>query len=185
MSIKLLLLDFDGTLADTRRANTLAYISALAEEGYALDERTYEEKYFGMRCPEFLADIGFESAEDIARIRNRKIELYPSYFDTVRLNRPLWDFVCDFRRNGGRAWVVSTGHAANVRNAMRYLGIDGGFDGIMTGDGTERPKPSPDCFLKVMETEGVTPAETLIFEDSETGLEAARRSGAPFIRIKL
>ena len=32
MQIKLLLLDFDGTLADTRRANTLGYVDALAEE---------------------------------------------------------------------------------------------------------------------------------------------------------
>ena len=49
MLIKLLLLDFDGTLADTRRANTLAYIDALAEEGYTLDEETYVRKYFGLR----------------------------------------------------------------------------------------------------------------------------------------
>ena len=29
--IKLILLDFDGTLADTRRANTLAYVATLRE----------------------------------------------------------------------------------------------------------------------------------------------------------
>ena len=31
--IRLLLLDFDGTLADTRRANTLSYVAALGEAG--------------------------------------------------------------------------------------------------------------------------------------------------------
>lgn len=185
MLIKLLLLDFDGTLADTRRANTLAYIDALAEEGYTLDEETYVRKYFGLRCPEFLRDIGFTAPTDIERIRRRKIELYPSHFDTVSLNRPLWEFVCDFRRKGGRAWVVSTGHADNVSNAMRHLGIADGFDGIVTGDMIERSKPAPDCFLRVMEIEGVKPEETLIFEDSATGLEAARRSGAPYIKVTL
>lgn len=142
MLIKLLLLDFDGTLADTRRANTLAYIDALAEEGYTLDEETYVRKYFGLRCPEFLRDIGFTDPADIERIRRRKIELYPSHFDTVSLNRPLWEFVCDFRRKGGRAWVVSTGHADNVSNAMRHLGIADGFDGIVTGDMVEHSKPA-------------------------------------------
>ena len=185
MQIKLLLLDFDGTLADTRRANTLAYVDALAEEGYTLDERTYTEKYFGMRCPEFLADIGFTAPDDIARIRRRKIELYPSHFDTVRLNLPLWNFVRSFRRAGGRAWVVSTGHADNIRNAMEFLGIADDFDGILTGDDTDAPKPAPDCFLKAMQTEGALPEETLIFEDSEIGLEAARRSGAAFVKVKL
>ena len=36
--IRLLLLDFDGTLADTRRANTLSYVAALGEAGHALTE---------------------------------------------------------------------------------------------------------------------------------------------------
>ena len=59
MQIKLLLLDFDGTLADTRRANTLAYVDALAEEGFELSEELYLQKYFGLRCTEFLRDIGY------------------------------------------------------------------------------------------------------------------------------
>ena len=68
---------------------------------------------------------------------------------------------------------------------MRHLGIADGFDGIVTGDMVERSKPAPDCFLRVMEIEGVKPEETLIFEDSATGLEAARRSGAPYIKVTL
>lgn len=185
MQIKLLLLDFDGTLADTRRANTSAYVDALAEEGYTLDPEIYESRYFGMRCPEFLADIGFGSPEQIERIRRRKIELYPAHFDTVTLNRPLWDFVCAFRSNGGKAWVVSTGHARNIENAMRHLGITDGVDGVLTSDAVEHSKPAPDCFLKAMEIEGVSPEETLIFEDSAIGLEAARRSGAAYIKVTL
>ena len=39
--IRLILLDFDGTLADTRRANTLAYVAALGEAGYTLTEEEY------------------------------------------------------------------------------------------------------------------------------------------------
>lgn len=185
MQIRLLLLDFDGTLADTRRANTLAYIDALAEEGYMLTEEVYLQKYFGLRCTEFLRDIGFTDEEDIERIRRRKIELYPSHFDTVTLNRPLWEFVQAFRAQGGKAWVVSTGHHDNVTNAMRFLGIENDFDGILTAEAVERSKPAPDCFLKAMEIEGVTPAETIIFEDSEVGIEAARRSGAGFFVVKL
>ncbi len=185
MQIKLLLLDFDGTLADTRRANTLAYVDALAEEGFELSEELYLQKYFGLRCTEFLRDIGYTREEDIERIRHRKIELYPNHFDTVRLNRPLWDFVQAFRAQGGKAWVVSTGHRDNVTNAMRYLGIEDGFDGILTSEAVEHSKPSPDCFLKAMEAEGVTPAETLIFEDSKVGIEAARRSGAGYFVVRL
>ena len=99
--IRLLLLDFDGTLADTRRANTLAYVQTLREAGYPLTEEEYEKRYFGMRCNEFLTHFGIADPTERERLRLRKIALYPRFFDTVRLNRPLWEFCRQFRAGGG------------------------------------------------------------------------------------
>lgn len=194
--IRLLLLDFDGTLADTRRANTLAYVAALGEAGYPLSEEEYAARYFGMRCEEFLTQYGIADPAERERLRRRKIALYPSFFDTVRLNRPLWEFCRQFRSQGGRVWVVSTGSRANIDNVMRHLGIGGPdtpadeaplgrVDGILSGLDVERPKPYPDCFLEAMRREGCSPRETLIFEDSPIGIEAARRSGAGYFVVRL
>lgn len=202
--IRLILLDFDGTLADTRRANTLAYVATLREAGYALTEEEYEANYFGMRCDEFLRHFGIDDPAERERLRLRKIELYPTFFHTVRINEPLWNFCQQFRQQGGRVWIVSTGSRANIENAMRYLGIggptgdaadtsicgpdtapSGRVDGILSGSDVAVSKPAPDCFLEAMRREGCTPEETLIFEDSAIGLEAARRSGATYIQVKL
>lgn len=221
--IRLLLLDFDGTLADTRRANTLAYVAALTEAGYPLTEQEYEANYFGMRCEEFLTRFGIADPAERERLRLRKIELYPSFFGSVRLNRPLWEFCRQFQAQGGRVWVVSTGSRANIDNVMRHLGIGGPadgtgvqnaipgsepgvqnassdddkttrpadvcplgrVDGILSGADIEHAKPAPDCFLEVMRREGCSPRETLIFEDSPIGIEAARRSGASYFVVKL
>ena len=226
MQIRLILLDFDGTLADTRRANTLAYVATLREAGYALTEEEYAAKYFGMRCNEFLTRYGIADPAERERLRLRKIALYPAFFDTVRLNRPLWEFCRQFRAQGGRVWIVSTGSrakragstgAATSGAAGRDLtgadeawlrtagtatidagtpthatvtpepgeGPNGSVDGILSGADVEHSKPAPDCFLEAMRREGCTPQETLIFEDSEIGLEAARRSGAAYFRVTL
>ena len=69
MQIRLILLDFDGTLADTRRANTLAYVATLREAGYALTEEEYAAKYFGMRCNEFLTRYGIADPAERERLR--------------------------------------------------------------------------------------------------------------------
>ena len=157
--IRLLLLDFDGTLADTRRANTQAYVAALGESGYTLTEEEYAERWFGMRCDEFLARYGIADPAERERLRLRKIALYPRFFDTLRLNRPLWAFCRAFRARGGRVWIVSTGSPDNILNAMRHLGLgapgeeqapEGCVDGILTGADVERPKPAPECFLEAM-----------------------------------
>ena len=185
MQIKLILLDFDGTLATTEEANMMAYALALKEEGIELDLAEYKRHYFGMRCPEFLNDIGITDPEQMKAIRRRKVEIYPTHFDMVTLNKPLWDFVQMFRSNGGKAMIVSTGHIDNITNAMRYLGIEKEVDGILSAHDVERSKPAPDCFLKAMDIVGVTPAETIIFEDSVYGLQSAKDSGATFVQIKL
>lgn len=183
--IKLILLDFDGTLVDTRRANAAAYIAALREAGYTLSEEEYAARYFGMRCNEFLTCLGIDDPTLREQLRLRKIALYPTCFDTVRLNEPLWNFCQQFRAQGGRVWIVSTGSRANIDNVMRHLGITDGVDGILSGLDIEYPKPAPDCFLEAMRREGCSPRETLIFEDSEIGIEAARRSGAAYFVVRL
>ena len=103
----------------------------------------------------------------------------------MRLNTPLWEFCRQFRADGGRVWVVSTGSRDNIDHVMPHLGIADGVDGILSGADVEHPKPAPDCFLEAMRREGCTPRETLIFEDSAIGIEAARRSGAAYIVVKL
>lgn len=183
--LKLILLDFDGTLVDTRRANAAAYIETLAEVGIRLSEKEYLAKYFGVRCMEFMRMLGFDDAETISRLRRRKIELYPNYFQTVHLNTPLWEW-CQAQRKGGvKVWIVSTGHRDNITNVIRYLNLEEGIDGILTGDDVACAKPDPACFLRAMEIENATPAETIIFEDSEVGIEAARRSGALYSVVKI
>ncbi len=183
--LKLILLDFDGTLVDTRRANACAYIETLSEVGITLTEKEYLDMYYGVRCIEFMRMLGFEDSSKIAELRRRKVELYPKYFDTVKLNTELWHWCCMMRKMGAKVWIVSTGHVDNIRNVMRYLNLDGGIDGIITGDDVAHSKPAPDPFLEAMRREGVTPAETIIFEDSAVGIEAARRTGAPYVVIRM
>ncbi len=183
--IKLILLDFDGTLVDTRQANGQAYIEALKQVGIEITYEEYLERFFGVRCMEFLRMVGINDEMEIARVRQLKINLYPKYFDSVTLNTPLWEWCQMMRRMGSQVWIVSTGHRDNIRNVMNYLNITSGIDGIITGDDVANPKPAPDCFLMAMESVGVSPRETIIFEDSSVGLQAAEASGASFVRVKL
>lgn len=81
-------------------------------------------------------------------------------------------------------WIVSTGSRENIDNVMRHLGL-GRVDGILAGPDIARSKPAPDCFLEAMRRENAAPHETLVFEDSAVGLEAARRSGAPYFKVTM
>lgn len=183
--LKLIILDFDGTIVDTRKANAMAYIATLAEEGIHLTYEEYIERFFGVRCIEFMKALGFNDEQKIAQLRRRKVELYPRYFYSVTLNKPLWGWCQMMRSMGAKLFIVSTGHIDNITNVMRYLNIENDIDGILSGDDVTQPKPHPEGFIKAMEMVGATPAETIIFEDSEVGLKAAEQSGATFVQISM
>jgi beta-phosphoglucomutase len=65
----------------------------------------------------------------------------------------------------------------NAPDILRYLGLEGAFDAVVSGNDIERSKPFPDVFLIAAERLGVAPALCLVVEDAAAGIEAARAAG--------
>ena len=61
---------------------------------------------------------------------------------------------------------------------MEYFKKKELFDLILTGDDIKKSKPDPEGFLTAMKYFEIEPKDTLIFEDSPVGIEAANKSGA-------
>ena len=90
-----------------------------------------------------------------------------------------------FRKGGGLTAVASTARAKNLNNALSHIGASGDFDLILAGEDVVEGKPSPEIYNTVMTRMGVTAEQTLIFEDSQVGLQAAQASGAHYVKISL
>jgi HAD superfamily hydrolase (TIGR01509 family) len=54
----------------------------------------------------------------------------------------------------------------------------------VTAEDTARHKPEPDVFLEAARRLGVPPAVCVVFEDTDIGLEAARRAGMNGIDVR-
>ena len=184
MEIKLVITDFDGTLVNTFQANYHAYSEAFGQVGLTLPEEQYRQCY-GLRFDDFMAKVGIEDADTRQRIRAHKGECYPSHFGLLRLNEPLLNFIRMFRAGGGLTAVASTARGKNLTNALTHIGATQDFDLILAGEDVKQGKPSPEIYQTVMSRMGVTPDETLVFEDSAVGLQAASAAGAHWIKITL
>ena len=57
------------------------------------------------------------------------------------------------------------------------------FDAVVAGDDVAEPKPAPDVYLRACDLLGVEPSETIAFEDSPTGVAAARAAGLHVVGI--
>jgi beta-phosphoglucomutase len=184
MQIKLIITDFDGTLVDTFQANYQAYCEAFGQVGLTLTREQYRQCY-GLRFDNFMDAMNITDARVRDQIRTIKGECYPRHFDQLRVNARLLDFIRMFRAGGGLTAVASTARGKNLSNALAHIGATGDFDLILAGEDVKQGKPSPEIYLTVMSRMGVTAGETLVFEDSAVGLQAAQAAGAHYIKITL
>jgi beta-phosphoglucomutase-like phosphatase (HAD superfamily) len=80
--------------------------------------------------------------------------------------------------------VASGGYRDTITRTLDRLCIRDWFDAMVTAEDTARHKPEPDVFLEAAKRLGVDPKECVVFEDTDIGLEAARRAGMRGIDVR-
>lgn len=173
---KLALFDLDGTLFNTNDVNYWAYYTALSERGYEIDYQYYCDYCNGRHYTVFLPEI-INDDEIIEYVHNRKKELYHSFLDKVVVNEHLFNIIKKIKDDYYIA-IVTTASKKNTYEILNYFDKLELFDLILTSDDIKKSKPDPEGFLKAINHFGVDKKDTLIFEDSSVGIEAARSSGA-------
>ena len=167
MRIKAIITDFDGTLVDTFEANFRAYDLVFKHHGLQISREQYRT-CFGLRFDAFMQQMGINEDDLKTSIKKDKAQVYPQCFDSLVPNTTLIALIRKMRQAGVKTAIASTAQKENLMNVMI---------GVVKG------KPDPEIYLKAMDILGVTPEETLIFEDSDVGLQAAEASGASYFKI--
>jgi HAD superfamily hydrolase (TIGR01509 family) len=180
--IKLIITDFDGTLVNTYQANYNAYKIVLSRYGINFEEPLYR-RYFGLRFDMFMSQLGITDSKLQTIIKNEKSEVYKQNFNLLTMNMPLLQFLQSFRRMGGLTAIASTAHKINLLNVLNYFKLENDFDYVLSGDDVNQPKPNPEIYLTIMDMLNIPPSQTLVFEDSQIGIEAAKSAGTTCIKI--
>lgn len=77
----------------------------------------------------------------------------------------------------------SNAEPANVEFLLDAAGLRAYFEAVVDGHQVENPKPAPDIYLRVAALLGVDARQCVIFEDSPSGIAAARATGARVIGV--
>lgn len=82
----------------------------------------------------------------------------------------------DELRNRGYKLAIGSS-SKNTKMILERIGLGDFFDAISDGTNITKSKPDPEVFLKAAEFIGEAPADCLVVEDAEAGIEAAFRGG--------
>ena len=175
--MKLIMVDLDGTLFDTKEVNYHAYKEAVESYGYAIDHKYYCEYCNGRHYLDFLPQITTTDEIVLSEMHIKKKIAYPKFLDKAVINQGLVDLVKKCKGEYKIA-LVTTASKQNTDDILEHFQIRSLFDLILTHEDISKSKPDPEGFLKAMDYYHSCPDECIIFEDSDVGIEAAQRTGA-------
>jgi beta-phosphoglucomutase-like phosphatase (HAD superfamily) len=171
-----LLFDCDGTLAETADLHHFAVAAAIRKLGYEMPKEWYLERTglnLELLLQEFKAVCGRVIRRDeIAPLEER---LFQQNLGMIREVEAVVDLA---RKYSGKIpmAVVSSSTQTMVSATLNALQIIDLFSAIVTVEKVAHPKPAPDGYLEAARLLKVEPSRCLALEDSEQGLEAARRA---------
>ncbi len=195
-TLRALIFDVDGTLADTESVHRAAFNAAFA--GAGLDWH-WDEPLYGRllevsggkeRLTHYWRDVrGGAPAPDAATLTDtvqRLHELKTAQYTRLVANgalqlRPGVRQLIDAASKAGlRLAIATTTSPANIEALLRStLGADWQVRFEVIEDAATAPhkKPHPQVYLQALQRLGLEACECLAFEDSANGLQAATRAG--------
>ena len=177
--------DLDGTLIDTMPLHYRAWDAAMRAAGlpHALDE-DYFYALGGVptrRVAEMFGEkYGLRLDPDL--VFHAKEALFSELQKDVRLIEPVVEFARRMKATHPMA-IASGGPRVIVERSLEITGLRSLFRAVVTADDVKHGKPSPDMFLLAAEQLGVPPAECLVFEDAEPGIQGALAAGMQVVRV--
>jgi HAD superfamily hydrolase (TIGR01509 family) len=177
--------DCDGTLVDSMPLHYIAWVEALKRHD-APFEFTEEVFYAhaGIKEQDVVKILNAKHGTNIdpVSVDELKMEIFRERIPEVQAVGPVAEFAKSLHGRFPMA-VASGSEEPTVRGCLEATGLIHLFETIITPKLVKQGKPAPDMFLLAAERMGIAPGDCLVFEDGNSGLEAAKAAGMQAVFI--
>jgi HAD superfamily hydrolase (TIGR01509 family) len=182
--------DFDGVIADDEPLHLAAFQRALAADGITITREQYYARYLGFddraAILQAFRDAGREPSP--ARLHDVMAAKAERFLELVRAGAPIFPGVPAFVRDAaGRVPLAIASGALRheIELILGQAGLADCFAAIVSAEDVREGKPSPEGFLLALARLPARPRaeQCLAIEDSQPGVEAARRAGMRCVAV--
>ncbi|MDX2938361.1 HAD family hydrolase [Streptomyces ipomoeae] len=184
--------DFDGVIVDSIRPDLLACSDLYREYGdgglpvewWAREVCGRPDSYERLFDRLLTTHKGARHL-DRAGLRRRLDELWNAYFteEHVRLMPGVRETLTRLHAAGLPLAIASASPRRWVERWLRHYGLTRWFTTVVTGDDVTARKPDPAAYLEALRRLGVAAESSVAFEDSLSGIAAARAAGVTVVGV--
>ena len=194
MTIRAIVFDFDGVIANSEPLHFRAYRDVLADSGVMLEEKDYYARYLGHDDLGAFRQIGLDcsivwSPDQLAGLVRQKATLME---ELERSHSVLFAGAADAVRRLAEAFPLAIASGAlrgEIERVLQRENLAGYFAGVVGAEDTPASKPAririsgPLSSCAVLAEPVLNPAECLAIEDSRWGLQSARAAGLRTVAV--
>ncbi len=178
------LFDADGTLFDSEairyKALSIAVNEILNRQFLEWDE--YIEKY--VNGSHNLKELLKSDDYTLSEIRSRRAELIKKFVKTeLRFMEGALELIIDLHKHDFRLEIVSSSRKDEIDSYLEALKISSYFEGMVTVEEVLKVKPDPEPYIKALQKFSIKKEESIVIEDTESGLIAAKNAGIKCIIV--
>ena len=182
---KLLIFDFDGTIADTSHLHAQAFSEVLAPLAISVGY----QQIAGMRTDDAIkycfskAKMPQPSVEELHLLVSAKQRCVRDLISVFLEPLPGMDAFLRWAKTRFLMALVTSGSRETVSLALDKLGYDSTFQAKIFAEDVKFAKPDPEGFMLALQAFSCMPEDALVFEDSTIGFKAAARANIDCIDI--
>ena len=177
------LFDCDGTIADSMPLHYIAWKKALAEWNCTFDEQLFYA-LGGTPVAEIVSMLNKKQglSMPVESVSSRKENLYMELLPQLKAVPEVVEHI-DAQQGRIPFAVVSGSTRQSVTASLESLKLLDRFDTMVCAGDYRKSKPDPECFLLAACKLGVAPANCLVFDDTDMGIQAATAAGMASVKI--
>ncbi len=169
--------DWDGTLADTRKAIVISFQKSLKEINLEVSAY-YVERRMGSGAAETFRDILAAAKKPInekvvKQLVKRKIQVQLELANEVALFEGARELLQSLRGKV-KVGLASMNNRSVVIRLLEMNNLTDCFDAVLTVESVSHSKPNPEIFLKTAAQLKAFPEQCVVLEDSLFGVKAAK-----------
>jgi HAD superfamily hydrolase (TIGR01509 family) len=176
--LKALIFDMDGTLVHSDPVHLEAFAEVLRPEGVDINEEIYRSTIIGRTNEAIFASLlPHLPVEKHEAYADEKEATFRRMASDLKPLEGLLDLLAWAETRGIRIALVTNAPRLNADHMLEALGLAGRFEVEITIEEVERGKPDPLPYLTALERLGIGADQAIAFEDSPSGMRAAKAAG--------